>query len=600
MGYARPHARGWSAIFGATLLSTAIVLLLPLPLKVLIDNVVGSHPVPGYLQWLPGAGNHQVLLAYVVVAELGLFGIATALDVALTLLWIKVGQKMVYELSEDLFARVQRQSLRHHARRPVGETLERVAGDCWAVNTVVGELVLTTLQSLIMIAGVAAVMSSLNPRLAVLAVAIVPLMVLASLVLGKKVRQAGQRRRELEGQLQSHVQQTLAGIGVVQAFGAEGRQRQRFVDLTQAALRSQLRMAFAGGLSGLGTGVIAALGMGAILVVGGHYVLAGSLSIGGLVVFLTYLTRLQAQLGGSTESQTESGELVVGGLVGVYTTLQGIRSSIDRVVEVLDAPVEVGDVVGAVDPRPVRGDVVFEGVSFGYEPGRRVLEGIDFEARAGEVVAIVGETGAGKSTLVSLVPRFVDPDEGRVLLDGRDLRGLRLEGVRRNVSLVLQESFLFPFSIAENIAFGRPGAGEDEIEAAARAANAHEFICRLPDGYATVVGERGATLSGGERQRVAIARALLKDAPVLILDEPTSSLDARTESSLLEALERLMVGRTTLIIAHRLSTIRHADRVIVLEHGRIAEQGTQQQLLHQNGLYGELHGLQHGRRAVLA
>jgi ATP-binding cassette subfamily B protein/subfamily B ATP-binding cassette protein MsbA len=196
--------------------------------------------------------------------------------------------------------------------------------------------------------------------------------------------------------------------------------------------------------------------------------------------------------------------------------------------------------------------------------------------------------------LVSLVPRFVDPDEGRVRLDGRDVRGLRLEGVRRNVSLVLQESFLFPFSIAENIAFGRPGAGEDEIVAAARAANAHKFICALPDGYATVVGERGATLSGGERQRLAIARALLKDAPVLILDEPTSSLDARTEASLVAALERLMVARTTLIIAHRLSTIRHADRVIVLEDGRIAEQGTQHQLLNQNGRYSELWRIQHG------
>ncbi|MFL5822334.1 MAG: ABC transporter ATP-binding protein, partial [Solirubrobacteraceae bacterium] len=221
--------------------------------------------------------------------------------------------------------------------------------------------------------------------------------------------------------------------------------------------------------------------------------------------------------------------------------------------------------------------------------------GIVFVVRGGEVGAFVGATGAGKSTLVSLVPRFVDVDEGRVLLDGRDVRGLRLEGLRRNVSLVLQDSFLFPFSIAENIAFGRPGAGEEEIEAAARAANAHEFIRGLPDGYGTVVGERGATLSGGERQRVAIARALLKDAPVLILDEPTSSLDAKTESLLLGALERLMVGRTTLIIAHRLSTIRHADRVIVLKDGRIAEQGTPHQLLHQNGLYAELWQIQSGR-----
>ncbi|MFL5824090.1 MAG: ABC transporter transmembrane domain-containing protein, partial [Solirubrobacteraceae bacterium] len=392
MRYVRPHGGGWLAIAAATLLSTAVALLLPLPLKVLIDNVVGSHPLPGYLQWLPGSENHQVLLAYVVVAELSLFALATALDVVVTLLWVKVGQKVVFELAEDLFARVQRQSLRDHARRPVGETLQRVAGDSWAVNTVIGELVLTPLQAIIMIAGLVVVMGSLSPSLTVLACAVVPLMVVASLLLGKKMRQAGRRRRDLEGQLQSHVQQTLAGIGVVQAFGAEGRQRQRFADLTQAALRSQLRMTFVGGLSGLATGVIAALGMGALLVVGGHYVLAGSLTIGGLVIFMNYVTRLQAQLGGSTEAQDESGELVVGGLVGIYPTLQGIRASIDRIVEILDAPVEVCDVVGAVDVGRVRGDVVFEGVSFGYEPGRRVLEGIDFEVRAGEVVAIVGAT----------------------------------------------------------------------------------------------------------------------------------------------------------------------------------------------------------------
>jgi ATP-binding cassette subfamily B protein/subfamily B ATP-binding cassette protein MsbA len=283
----------------------------------------------------------------------------------------------------------------------------------------------------------------------------------------------------------------------------------------------------------------------------------------------------------------------IAGLTGIYSTLQSTRPSIDRVVEVLDARADVEDRPGATALAGVRGEVAVEGVTFAYEPGRPVLRGVSFTAAPGEVVAIVGPTGAGKSTLVGLLPRFFDPDSGRVLLDGHDLRDLRLRQVRGSVSVVLQESFLFPFSIAENIAYGRRGASREEIVAAARAANAHGFISRLPDGYDTVVGERGATLSGGERQRVAIARALLKDAPVLILDEPTSAVDAETEAALLQALERLMVGRTTVIIAHRLSTIRRADQILVLRDGQIVERGDHHGLLATAGHYARMHHIQH-------
>ena len=267
---------------------------------------------------------------------------------------------------------------------------------------------------------------------------------------------------------------------------------------------------------------------------------------------------------------------------------------VGRVAEVLVAPAEVADAPDAIELERVEGHVLYEHVGFGYDRERPVLDDVSFEAHPGQVVAIVGATGAGKSTLVSLLPRFFDPDTGRVLIDGHDLRSLRVKTVRDNVSLVLQESFLFPFSIAENIAYGRPRASREEIEAAAQAANAHEFISVLPEGYDTVVGERGATLSGGERQRVAIARALLKDAPILILDEPTSALDAETEGQLLQALDRLMAGRTTLIIAHRLSTIRGADRIIVLDHGRVIETGNHQQLIEQGGTYARMHGIQFG------
>jgi ATP-binding cassette subfamily B protein/subfamily B ATP-binding cassette protein MsbA len=332
-------------------------------------------------------------------------------------------------------------------------------------------------------------------------------------------------------------------------------------------------------LNAFGSGVAVTLGTGLVMWAGAHAVLRHALTVGELLLFLAYLAQLQEQLKG---------------LTNIYSTLQLGSANVDRVLEVLGADREVVDGPGAVGLSGVRGDVVFEGVSFGYEPGQLVLEGVSVSVRAGEVLAIVGATGAGKSTLVSLVPRFFDPVAGRVLVDGCDVRDVTLRSLRSQVSVVLQESFLFPMTIAQNIAYGRPDASRAEIEAAAVAANVDGFVAGLPDGFETVVGERGATLSGGERQRVAIARALLKDAPILVLDEPTSALDAVTESELLEALRRLMVGRTTLVIAHRLSTIRDADRIVVLDAGRVVEVGTHHELLARHGYYNRLHTLQAG------
>jgi ATP-binding cassette subfamily B protein len=579
LSYVKPHRRGWVAITALTVLSTATVLAAPLPLKVLIDSVLGNDSAPALLSWLPGAGSDSGLLVWVVVAEMGIFVIASALDVAVTLLWIVVGQAMVFDVVRDVFARVQRRSQREHLRHPVGDTMERVAGDSWAVHTVVDELIFTPLYALLTIAGVALVMWSLAPGLTAISFAVAPVMAIAAVALGRPVREAGERSREIEGQMQSHVQQTLAGITVVQAFGQEPRQDRRFEQLAGAAVGSQVRIALTGGLNTLAAGMVGTLGMAVVLVVGAHQALAGDVSIGTIVVFIAYLTTLQTQFGG---------------LAGVYPNLQAARASIDRIVEVLDAPADVVDRPGAVELSQVRGELAIEDVWFGYEPSRPVLRGVSLEVRPGQVVAIVGPTGAGKSTLAGLVPRFFDPDRGRVCLDGHDLRDLRLETVRESVSLVLQESFLFPFSIAENIAYGRPGASREEIVEAAVAANADEFVSRLPDGYDTVVGERGATLSGGERQRVAIARALLKDAPVLILDEPTSALDAETEALLLEALERLMEGRTTVIFAHRHATIRQADQHLVLREGVIAERGSHGELIALGAIYARMHATAQG------
>ena len=295
------------------------------------------------------------------------------------------------------------------------------------------------------------------------------------------------------------------------------------------------------------------------------------------MIFVAYLASLQTQM------KT---------FAGAYTALQTQRASIDRVLEVLDAPSEVADKPGVTPPETVRGHVQFDHVTFGYEPGRPVLRDVSFEVRPGQAIAIVGPTGAGKSTLVNLIPRFFDPSDGRVLLDGRDLRDLPLRYLREHVALVMQEPFLFPFTVAENIAFGRPDAPREEIEAAARAANAHSFIEKLPKSYDTPLGQRGATLSGGERQRLSIARALLKNAPILILDEPTSALDAETEQSVMQAIERLMRGRTTFIIAHRLSTVRRADVILVLKDGQVVETGTHDELLARGQGYARLYHTQ--------
>jgi ATP-binding cassette subfamily B protein/subfamily B ATP-binding cassette protein MsbA len=579
LAYAGRRWRGWSAIFATTVLGTGASLLAPLPLKVLVDSVLGSQPAPAVMSWLPGAGTRHGLLVWVVIAEVLVFVAASVIDVASTFLWTVVGQGMVFDVARDVFAKVQRRSLRAHLRTPVGDTIERVAGDSWSAHTVMDELIFTPLHAAVTIVAVAAVLWTLDSGLTLLAFAVAPLMALAPVLLGRRIRSLGEEQRQVQGRIHSHVQQTLAGIPVVQSFGQETRQHRRFEQLANTAVRLQTRGALLGGLGGLGTGLVTTLGTGVVLLVGARAVLHGHLTIGDLLVFASYVGILQGQ---------------IAGLTGIYSTLQGARPSIDRVVEVLDARADVEDRPGAVVLGGVRGEVVVEGVSFGYEVGRPVLRGVSFSARPGEVVAVVGPTGAGKTTLVGLVPRFFDPDAGRVLLDGRDVREVRLRQVRASVSLVLQESFLFPFSIAENIAYGRPGASREEVVEAARAANAHEFVVGLPEGYDTVVGERGATLSGGERQRVAIARALLKDAPVLILDEPTSALDAETERSLLEALDRLMVGRTTVIIAHRLSTIRRADQILVLREGRIVERGRHQELIDLDGHYAHMHDIQHG------
>jgi ATP-binding cassette, subfamily B, bacterial len=583
-GYAAPHRRGWAAILSATALSTGLSLLQPWPIQVLVDHVLGNAPLRGPLAfaaeqfaWVASPAH---LLLVVVVAGILVYVLSSVADVVLAVQWTIVGRRMVYQLSRDLFARLQRKSLRAHGTHSVGDAIGRVAVDSWCVHAVVDALLFAPGHAAITTVLMVVIMFQIDVQMTLLALTVAPFMTVAAWVFGKPIRQAAHTRRDVESRIQAHVHQTLTGVSVVQAFTREDDEQRRFQELASEAIRAHQRSALVGSVYGLGSGLLTTIGTAAVMWVAAMRVLDGRLTVGTTLVFLAYLASLQWQLSV---------------FATMYSTLQTAGAGVDRVMQVFDEIDGVPERRDALPLPPVAGGVLIEDVAFGYRSEQPVLQSVSIEASPGDIVAIVGETGAGKSTLMGLLPRFFDPERGRVLIDGHDVRDVQVNSLRDQVAVVLQEPFLFPTTIAENIAFGRPEATRAEIERAAHSANAHRFISALPEGYNTVIGERGVTLSGGERQRISIARAMLKDAPILILDEPTSALDAETEHAIVVALERLMRGRTTFIVAHRLSTIRHATKIVVLERGQVVEQGSHAELLRRGGRYAELHRLQFGQ-----
>jgi ATP-binding cassette subfamily B protein/subfamily B ATP-binding cassette protein MsbA len=563
----------------------ALNVLKPWPLKLIIDYVLGGSPLPDVvspINRLPGGDSSLGLLGWLSAGTVLIFLAHQGIDIIRGYVHDGVGKRMVYNLGLNIFERLQRLSLGFHGRQRAGDLVRRVMTDSDCVRELVMDTCYPALTSLVSLGMMFTVMWALDRSLAILAILVAPAHIFLIRLFNRPMMDRTYQHEQLEGDMMALAEQTLTAIPVVQAFGREEYQNKRWRKLSQSTLRAYQRtivsqMQFKIGVSGT-----TALGTSFIMVIGGIHVLNGSLTIGSLIVFLSYV----ASLYGPMET-----------LSYLFQNYASAAAKARRALEVLDTVEEVRDVFNArpfpIHPSGVGGLVRLEKVTFGYETGRPVLRDISLQGHPGETMALVGPTGAGKSTLMSLILRLFDPWKGRVSINYVDVREVKLSSLRANVSIVLQEPFLLPLSVEENIAYGLPKASHDEVVAAATMANSHEFIMRLPEGYDTVIGERGTTLSGGEKQRLAIARAFLKKAPILILDEPTSALDAEAEAQLLEALERLIMGRTTFIIAHRLSTIRYADRIVVLDRGRIIETGSHEELFSSGGLYHRLHMLQY-------
>jgi ATP-binding cassette, subfamily B, bacterial len=581
--YALRRPAPLTTVIASLLLKIGLDLLKPWPTVFLIDYVLRGKTMSPALEkivrLLPGSVTPYSLIGWSVGATVVIFLLSWLVELAATYANISLAQRMNYDLASDLFAKMQQLSLHFHARKSVGDNIRRITADCTCASIIVKDALLPVGSAVVSLIAMFCILWRLDASLSLLSLVVVPYMMFVFWKFAGPMMERSYAQQEAEGEIYEVLEQTFSAIPIVQAFGREKLNQKNFAAATQNTLAATLSLTRVQMQFKILIGLSTAAGTAAIIWLGAQHALADKLSLGTIIAFLSYLGSLYAPL----EAIMYTG-----------STIQGAAGSARRVLEVLQTENLVADKPGAISLETVRGEVRFENVTFGYLPERPVLRNISLAVSPGQTLALVGETGAGKSTLASLVPRFFDPTEGRVLLDGHNVRDLRLKNLRSNVSLVLQEPFLFPISIAENIAYGFPHATLHQIEAAARDANAHEFILHLPDGYNTVIGERGATLSGGERQRISIARALLKNAPILILDEPTSALDVETERSLLEALERLTRDRTTFIIAHRLSTIRRADRIIVLKDGQIAECGTHTELLVKRGIYARYHDLQSG------
>lgn len=548
-----PHLGG---IFLLRLLSAPIALLAPLPLKIAVDSVVGSHPLPEALRaLLPVSAGHSG--ASVLILSAGLVVAIAALDqlqrLTDSLLSTYAAEQLVLEFRAKLFRHVQRLSFSYHDSRGSTDSTYRIQYDAPAIQWILIDGAIPMIVSGLTLMGMIYVTMLLDRQLAMVSLGIVPALCLVFWMYAPRLRFRWLEVYERHSSAMSVVQEVLAGLRVVLAFGQEDREHARFVHHSKEGIVARIRVALAEGAFGFLVGLIMAIGTATVLFLGSRHVLSDALTLGELLIVMTYLSQLYGRL--ETVSHT-------------VATLQGALGCAERAFSLLDHTQDIADIPNARSIARAAGKVTFCNVSFAHANDRPTLRKISFEVDSGARIGVVGASGAGKTTLANLLTRFYDPTAGRIFLDDVDLREYKLADLRNQFAVVLQDPVLFSSSIHENIAYARPAASPSEIEAAAKAANAHDFILSLPDGYDTQVGERGMRLSGGERQRVSLARAFLKDAPVLILDEPTSAVDAGTEAAIMEAMECLMRGRTTFIITHRQDLLKGCHLVLLITEGR--------------------------------
>jgi ATP-binding cassette, subfamily B, bacterial len=576
----RPHAKSLAVALVAVVGAGAANLLQPWPLKIVIDVVSGAKPLHGWLKHLVSAdlGQHKTAavefaaLALVVIAALG--AVCSHVEDHIT---TDVGQWITYDLRRMLYNHILRLSLRYHKTKDTGDLISRLTTDIDSVQSFVVSGSMGLIVDSITLVGMASVMFYLNWRFTLIALSIAPILFVLSYWFTRRSKKASREVRKKQSAIVSMMQENLSAIGVIKAFAQEGYAQNRLEDESRDSIHMALHARRLKAMLSPLIEITVAIGTALVLWSGGRLVLQGGLSAGSLILFIWYLGKMYKPLQDFAKMTDAYSKASVG---------------YERIREVLELPPDVQDRATAQPAPSFSGEIEFDNVTFSYVSGHRTLTDVSFKVEPGEVVALVGPTGAGKTTIAALIARLYDPESGQVRIDARDVRDFAQKSLRDQISFVLQENVLFRASIRENIAFGKPQATPAEIQSAAELADAHEFISKLPNGYDTVVGEGGDTLSGGQRQRIAIARAIIRNAPILIMDEPSSGLDALSEKAIFDALWRLIRGKTAVVIAHRLSTIQRADTILVIDEGRIVERGTHEQLLQNQGLYAKLYQLQ--------
>ena len=581
----RPRRRALAVILAAMLVQTVMSLAAPWPLKIVIDTVIGNRRQPEWINWLLtmlGGAAHKGHIAVAAAIATVLIAVVTgAAMYAVSYFTESLSQSIGNDLRMRLYSHLQELSLAYYDTTRVGTILSTLTSDVQTIQSFASTATLNIVTNTLTVVGMIVVMLLCRWDFTLIAVAVTPLLFLFVLRVNKAVRTAVREVRTHQSDLTAILQEGLQSIQVVQAFGREDHQAAQVRAASINTVTAWLNARRVSSLLSPIVGMAIALCTGLVLWRGSLLILAGTMTVGALTVFLAYLAKFFQP---------------IRDLAQMTNTIAQVSVAFERVVALMDTDKVIPETATPTDPSQLRGEIIFNHVAFGYDPELPVLRDISVTIKPGEMVGIVGATGCGKSTIASLIPRFRDPDAGGITIDGVDVRDYALRKLRAQIGFVLQDTVLLRGTVRDNIGFGRPDATEDEIVEAAKLANAHEFITRMPNGYDSVVGDRGMTLSGGQRQRIGIARALIRDNPILILDEPTAALDAESEHLVVEAMERLVAGRTVIAIAHRLSTLRNANKIIVVEDGVVAEDGSHDHLLALDGVYAQLHHLQFDQR----